>query len=416
MDIFSERDWRDFSLGIRERIRSEVAAEQPDRLLGMDEQEYTAYLESKYQFSPIRFQMDQRTASPKEVMVPADRFPGNFHVRRGESYPRQAVTIHVPFTGSKELLSLRPTEWLMSTRLVSCRDASISFEVIDFGEDGLKREVESTCDFLVKQAANLERDVLAWNSNVRNIASQFVRERKNEHLQRTKSLSALGIPLAQSRSVPATFEVPVKVKSIERLKPASSPGTFQPDPTMKDADYDRILSVISETGQALERTPAVHTTQSEEGIRDHLLMVLSTHYENASGETFRQRGKTDLLVPYQDGALFVAEVKVWSGPKSLSDAIGQLLSYLTWRDSKAALIVLVRQQGFSEILTQVPAIVRAHPQWSSDVTGGEAVARFGYKLSLPQDPSRKVRLTVLLFHLPDVPQIRTRRKAKAEEK
>ena len=144
-------------------------------------------------------------------------------------------------------------------------------------------------------------------------------------------------------------------------------------------------------------------------------MVLSTHYKNASGETFRVKGKTDLLVPHEDGALFVAEVKVWSGPKSFVGAIDQLLSYLTWRDSKAALVILVRQPGFSEIVSQVPNLIHGHAQWSSDVSDGACAARFVYRLSLPSDQSRKVRLAVLLFHLPDVPQKRTLRKGKPRQ-
>lgn len=414
MKLFETVHFSEFALGLRERVRAEVAAEPADRLLGMDEAEYLAYLESKYRLEPIRFHMDQKLASAQEVRIPARRFPPGFYVAEGESYPKQVITIHVPFSGDEQLFRVRPSQWLMRTFEAGQTAGKIAFDVIDFWAQGdhLKEAINSACTFLEQQAGNLASDVGGWNGNLKSLVHQLVQAQKKECLQRKQALSAIGIPLLSNGAVPATFAVPVQAKRIEVPKPSSAPGAFRPDPTMDEADFAKIVSILSDTGQAFERTPAVHTTQSEEGIRDHLLMVLSTHYKNASGETFRVRGKTDLLVPHEDGALFVAEVKVWSGPKSFVGAIDQLLSYLTWRDSKAALIMLVRQSGFSEIVSQVPALAQGHARWSSVISEDGPTARFVYRMSLPSDQSRKIRLAVLLFHLADVPLKRTQRKGR----
>jgi hypothetical protein len=416
MDVFRGTDFSDFAARRKEHIRSEIAAEQPDRLLGMDENDYISYLESKYRLEPIVFDMGQRVATAREVHVAAERFPQNFNVYSGHSYPKQAITIYIPFTGDEALFQVKPSQWIMRTMRVATSNQKISFEVIDFWGDGTRAgtEIKSACDFLNDQAKNSERDVSHWNGNLKHQISEMVQARKQECLRNKNSLAAIGIPLMSTASVPATFTVPVKVKRMEQPKPSAPAGTFSPDPTMSESDYAKIIEILSETGQALERTPSVHATQSEEGIRDYLLVSLSTHYQNASGETFRQKGKTDLLVPHKDGALFVAEIKVWTGPKSFQDAIDQLLSYLTWRDSKSALIVLVRQPGFSEVLSQIPTLVKSHSKWSSNVSEGTSQARFEYRMSLPQDVSRKVKLSVLLFHLPDVPVKRARRKGTKE--
>ena len=77
-------------------------------------------------------------------------------------------------------------------------------------------------------------------------------------------------------------------------------------------------------------------------MRDFLLMTLCTHYPNTTGETFNKAGKTDILVRHEGTNVFVGECKFWKGIKAFRDTIDQILGYLTWRDSKAAIIVAFR--------------------------------------------------------------------------
>jgi len=75
-------------------------------------------------------------------------------------------------------------------------------------------------------------------------------------------------------------------------------------------------------------------------LRDILLAHLNGHYQgDATGEAFRRSGKTDIRIEDGIRAAFVAECRVWNGQKELSQAIDQLLGYLTWRDCKAAIII-----------------------------------------------------------------------------
>jgi hypothetical protein len=57
----------------------------------------------------------------------------------------------------------------------------------------------------------------------------------------------------------------------------------------------------------------------------------------ATGETFNFQGKTDILIRAQGKNIFIAECKFWKGEKVFLETIDQLLSYLSWRDSKAAI-------------------------------------------------------------------------------
>jgi hypothetical protein len=138
----------------------------------------------------------------------------------------------------------------------------------------------------------------------------------------------------------------------------------------------------------------------EEDIRNHLLALLQAGFRSgsATGESFNQAGKTDILLRYQNHNLFVAECKVWSGPKAFGDAITQLLGYLTRRDSKSALLVFVKNKDISGVLTSMQAHAPTHPQFEGQDTHGTGLFRFRFKL--PSDPGVVVRTVVLAFHLP----------------
>jgi len=94
----------------------------------------------------------------------------------------------------------------------------------------------------------------------------------------------------------------------------------------------------------MERHASIHKGKDEEALRDFLIMVLFPHFQSVTGETFNKSGKTDILIRHEGHIVFVAECKFWSGIKELHKAIDQLLKYLTWRDSKTALICFVENK------------------------------------------------------------------------
>jgi hypothetical protein len=61
---------------------------------------------------------------------------------------------------------------------------------------------------------------------------------------------------------------------------------------------------------------------------------------------------TDILIRAGDRNVFIAECKIWKGPKTIQDAFGQLLSYLTWRDTEAALLLFIRTGEPTTIITK----------------------------------------------------------------
>jgi hypothetical protein len=58
------------------------------------------------------------------------------------------------------------------------------------------------------------------------------------------------------------------------------------------------------------------------------------------------QGKTDILIRIDGKNIFIAECKFWTGPKGFTETIDQLLGYLSWRDTKAAIVMFNRKKGF----------------------------------------------------------------------
>jgi hypothetical protein len=76
------------------------------------------------------------------------------------------------------------------------------------------------------------------------------------------------------------------------------------------------------------------------------------------------------------------------------------MSYLGWRDTKAAVIVFNRNKGFSAVLDQIRLGARAHPLYKSG-PAEESETRFRYVFRQKDDPAREVILTALAFDVPN---------------
>ena len=81
------------------------------------------------------------------------------------------------------------------------------------------------------------------------------------------------------------------------------------------------------------------------------------------------------------------------------ETIDQLLSYTSWRDTKAALLIFARDVAMSTVLDKIPAILSGHPSFKRDESiKGET--RFRSVFGQPSDPSREVCVATLVFNVP----------------
>ncbi|MGC5288859.1 hypothetical protein [Micromonospora sp. DT231] len=158
----------------------------------------------------------------------------------------------------------------------------------------------------------------------------------------------------------------------------------------------------------MERLPDTARKLDEEAIRDLGLFILNANYEGAaSGEVFNGAGKTDILLNHDGRAAFIGEFKFWGGPKAFSLAIDQLLAYTTWRDTKAALILLIKDVRATTAIDGADKTIREHPQFQSANANPFTSGRRSYVLASNTDPFRSVSVALLPVVIPD-PREKTR--------
>jgi hypothetical protein len=116
-------------------------------------------------------------------------------------------------------------------------------------------------------------------------------------------------------------------------------------------------------------------------------------------KAFNYEGKTDILVRVDGKNIFIAECKFWGGPKAYLETIDQLLGYLSWRDTKTAVVIFNRNRDFSNVLKSIVEATEAHPNKKK---GPEKLGetRFRYTFSNPKDTNRELMLTVIAFDVP----------------
>ncbi len=138
----------------------------------------------------------------------------------------------------------------------------------------------------------------------------------------------------------------------------------------------------------------------EEDIRAHYLVQLNGHYEGSSAaEAFNLEGKTDISIRHEASMLFIAECKFWNGPRSLMDAIDQLLGYVTWRDTKTAIILFCRNHDFGRTIKSAIEVATTHPNFLLG-PNAESETRYRFTFKNKNDANRSFALTLMLFSLP----------------
>jgi hypothetical protein len=395
MRIFSEAELRSFLDVRKSKLHEEVESEGKNQLLNYNEVEYTDYLISKYSLDLLVFHWDSVAVTDREDEVPV-RTPRGYSHRK-----QQIITYHIPFSGAPELLQFRPSRYISWSTDVDVRGSTVCFDVVNWRDN--PSEVKSDADYILstikEQAGNVNEQVQAYNTYLQTLASQVVKNRKAKLLKQSDLLASLGVPIKKAGHVPATFAVPVPKKRVVFSKPETSTAPYTPEPALDSSTYEHILRICRDTGIEIERHPNLYINKNEESLRDYFLMVLSPHFESVTGETFNRMGKTDILIRHEHSNVFVAECKFWRGSKHFYKTVDQTLSYLTWRDSKAAILCFVRNKELGPVLEQIETKTERHPCFVK-ATGKIEDGWFRFAFHLPEDATRGVDLNVLCFHFP----------------
>lgn len=270
----------------------------------------------------------------------------------------------------------------------------------DLEQAQVKTSLNRTIDEIEQHLGWQRTSADDFNNRLPGLIANAVEERKKKLLQDQSLVAGLGFNLKTRPNAPKTYTAPIKRKQIEARRTGNPTAPFKPEPVLDDANYQHILSVIENMTLVMERSPTAFAKMGEEDIRQHYLVQLNGQFEGAAtGETFNFQGKTDILIRVDGKNIFIAECKFWKGEKAFLETIDQILGYLSWRDTKAAILIFNRNKDFSNVLNAIVETADKHPHKKRGPTK-ENETRFKYIFGNPSDHNREIVLTVMAFHIP----------------
>jgi hypothetical protein len=403
---FAERELRGYLEENDRKMTSHIRQESENYILNVNETEYLNYIVSQFSIDMLRIEFEGGFGTIYEKQVPAEFFPNGFHVTPGKSYSIQAYVYHLPYSGNVDLLKCDTNNPIIWTKDVFIKDHYICFEEVSFhGLEEIKPRIQNVIDNLKAQLDYLNQEIETYNNTQLRISvERAVSARKQKYLDQSHNLASLGLPIKMQEDLPRTYSIPTPLKTRKSVntRPSVTTSGSSPDPTLDQSNYRMILQTIHDVGKVFERLPSTYRGKSEEELRDHFLLNLEPRTEgSATGETFNKAGKTDILIRHENSNVFIAECKFWEGPKHYLATITQLLGYLAWRDSKAAIVIFVRNKDFSSVLRAVKETTPDHLNYLGFVNIHDE-SWFNYRFHITNDRNREVKLAVILFHIPDL--------------
>jgi hypothetical protein len=313
------------------------------------------------------------------------------------------VTIVVPFSGDEALFRCRPNQFTFSQpRAVIASDTmSLVYTAETINAEAMKIRIESDLTEIELWLGWQRAQTSPFNQELPPFAEAQVRARRDRLLAAEGAMASIGLPVRRKGDPPTTFVVPdVKRRPKIRVPQPQPKEAFAPEPTLDTDTYDEILRIIGDMALVMEQSPHAFADLDEESLRFQFLVPLNGHFEgSASGETFNYDGKTDILIKSAGRVVFVAECKFWTGPRALAKTIDQIRGYLSWRDTKAAILLFVHNRDFSAVVDQIVPTLEGHPGWKKTV-GKMGETAFRFVFGHRDDSNREITLSVLLFPVP----------------
>jgi len=396
--LFHERD---LSANLRNqlgRVSQLVDVYSKDQILSTPEDTLVDHIYPEVQVEPLTLHETEKEMEQLEIKFEMG----------GNTVPGIRVVVTIPYSGDPPLWRLRPNQWKTMYPQAEVKQpyrgskGYLNILIEQPADDNghkIKQNLEKELDLIRFYIEAQTKQIEEFNSNVPIGIRDAIRARKKRLKTQDGIAEMLGIPLKQREGAPRIDPLPMKKKLVRPLPEVPKKG-FKPEPGITDQNFEYILNIIRHEGRTFETTPKTYAVHDEEELRDILLAHLNGHLQGAAtGETFRRSGKTDIRIEDQDRAAFVVECKIWRGPKELLDAVDQLLSYLTWRDCKAAIVLFNKHNAkFNELLKKIPETLQTHPNFKRDL-GQKGDGEWRFVFTSMEDELRQITVNVFLFNL-----------------
>lgn len=381
MKLFEKGETTASFRALSDKIKQEIDKLTNEEICNTDLGDLEEYYVAKYQIEEIQIFKENIIKELSETKIQKynqfyspgySEFGSQYHMIDGYK-----ITFAIPFDGDKDLLDLRPSSYYMQSfpvdRVISPTDdeyGKIIFS-LEYTKSELQRSENSNeivqkgfqqeINTYFKTIETINQEVRSYNNGLSNIVKKYLEARlqkANDYLQMRERLE---LPLKLNVNAPNTK--PIVLKKVKKKKEISFPSKKEPEKNyeISDVHYENIKSIISLACVSMEKTARTFSKLLEEELSDIILSNLNTHYQGtASGETFNKVGKTDIYIPFENKAAYVAECKIWHGSKKFVEAVDQLSSYTTWRGTKTSLIIFNKEnKDFESLLDSIDQTLKA---------------------------------------------------------
>ena len=370
----------------------ELAQVDPDYLLSENAEVLLTAITQRHIPSPVT--VDWEGVSRSKVQETSTLVRDQFFDDRIYDVPASKVTLTFPLTGDAELLKRRASTFTASGTQGEILPTAVRLDIVErqLDADAIKTQIASLRQHIDIRAGWANNDLTNWERQAHETLRRDYETRKARVLSDRAVEEALGIPVQATKTAKAP--VPAQRKHIT-FETRRDQKKFVPEPELTEAIYRDVLDQTQSWTRAMERTPGTLAKLDEEELRDLLLAHLNAYWQGeAGGELFNGQGKTDILIRHGDRNVFIAECKIWGGPKVAADAIDQLLRYLVWRDSKAALIMFIRTKDPAATIARLHETLAAHSKHVLTRPGGDASRQRDY-IFTADDEGRRISLAAL---------------------
>ena len=409
--LFTKRDLHHLLEHHKKTVQSKIEELDQNYLLKANEAELKQHFLEKYRIDPPKLLQDSIwVEEPSEIDINLSGNP-RYDLGRGRAAGRRPtakgtqVVIHVPFEGEGELFKWQPSTFSLSPPRARIEEHELLLVYEVSSSESVKlqqryqREVSEIEQYLETARSQIDQCL----RELPGVVDSAITTRKLRLQENMGVVGSLGLPVRRSGEQTVSVSLPKKRRPSPAPLPKVTPGPYQPEPTIDLIEYDHILEIVNNLTVAIERSPSAFAHMGEEQLRDHILVQLNGHYEGrATGETFNEGGKTDILVRIDDKNVFIGECKFWKGKKAFLETIDQLFGYTCWSDTKTAVVIFNRNRDHSKVLRTIQDQVSQHAKYKRDLEHrGEN--HFRYIFEHPGDSDRDMYVAILAINLPSSP-------------
>jgi len=363
-----------------ERLATEISSFSDEKILTANFDEWVEYFYSTYEVGTVIWYTDSTTQTVERSTITEPILTMGYFgevLHNSKEVQAFAVWFDVPFDGNVDLFNLEvvnsvkvyppPTYNARIDKPKGDRLGSLIFRLKYAEKEALDDEVKFQAkvakDFKNELAlyqnklAALQPKINEFNGYLKANILKLLTARKEKADELNRVAKALNISLPRNPNAPNVTPIPLKrVMKKPTKEPTGKP--VMPEYSIADDDFKNIINIINTCVAAMEMTPISFENLGEEALRDVILATLSTHYQ-VTGETLHKGGKTDILIQFENKAAYVGECKIWHGAKLFDEAITQLKSYTTWRDTKVSIIIFNKENAnFTALLKTIDEWVK----------------------------------------------------------